>query len=472
MLLTVQIVRKKGASFDEKMRLSMKGISRKRQWLRTFLTNVEQQQHLVEKRGVDSRVVKKFDPFPIRFQEGSLEQQPSAQLFSKLGLSSPLISYMSSRYASPTPIQESAIPVLLKGQSALLTSQTGSGKTLAFMLPLIIRMQASEVRRKELHITQQGPRVILFSPTRELSSQLILQAKSLAHYAKFKARYWGNQKQKLGKDVVPDFVVTSPMAFQREMKWNPATIESIILDECDAMLFPESGFVGEVNDIVSRLRADVQIVCVGATALKSDAARWLQRNRPEAAILKANGVGNLPSTIKLHMVSVKEEEGYSKHPALERAIAPFLSYPNRDRHPDSHPRCIIFCNSISSCRSTAHILSERFSDRAESYCLHGEMRPHQREQNWAGFVQDSASAENTKKLKILVCTDLSSRGIDVQNVQHVVIFDLPSSLPDFLHRAGRTGRAGNSGEVTFIVGRGEKAKVLELFQSGDSRNHK
>jgi superfamily II DNA/RNA helicase len=410
----------------------------------------------------------RFDPFPIRLIEGSDEQKSAQQLFSKLGLSSNLSLYMSQRYKEPTPIQQISIPILLKGHSALLSSQTGSGKTLAFMLPLIVRMQASEQKRNELGIKQKGPRVIIFSPTRELSSQLITQAKSLSHYAKFRARVWGNERLKLGKETVPDLVVTSPNAFQREMRWNPATIESLVIDESDVLLSRDAGFYEEINEIMSSLKPNVQIICVGATALKSDASKWIQRVRPESATLKATGVGDLPSTIKLHMCAVRDGEGYDKYPALERALGPFLSFPDRKQNPLSYPRCIVFCNSVNSCRATAHMLSEKFPDVAETFCLHGEMRPLQREESWGNFIRDASSGEtmHTKKLKILVCTDLSSRGIDVQNVQHVIIFDLPNYLPDFLHRAGRTGRAGIKGDVTVIVGRGEKAKVLELFEQG------
>ena len=410
----------------------------------------------------------RYDPFPIKFPDGSPEKQASAQAFSKLGLSGPLIEYMSSRYEHPTLIQQAAIPILLKGESALLTSQTGSGKTLAFMLPLIVRMQAAEMRRKERQIKQQGPRLIIFSPTRELGMQIFDQAKSISHFAKYRARIWGNQKHKLSKkEGVPDVVVASPLAYQRDMKWSPWTVDAIVLDECDAMLSPDSGFVNELNEVVRRLRPEVQIVCVGATALKSEAGRWLQRLRPDSKIIKIKGVGDLPPSIRLRMVSVQDDEGYNKHPALERAIAPFLSYPNRD-DPRAPPRCIVFCNSVASCRSTAHTLSERFTDVADTYCLHGEMRPLQREENFKGFAENPSTSPMKPKLKILVCTDLSSRGIDVQNVQHVVIFDLPSNLPDFIHRAGRTGRAGKEGEVTFVVGRGEKQQVIDLFEQKKS----
>ena len=426
----------------------------------------------------------RHDPYPICHAEGSAEQVQAAKVFSKLGLSSSLITYMSTRFDHPTPIQEMSIPLLLKGSSALMTSQTGSGKTLSYMLPLIVRMQASEQKRKEQPDVKHkdGPRVVVLSPTRELTAQVISQARSISHFAKFRARAWGNneKQKKREKDVVPDLVVSSPSAFVREMKlYNWSTIESLVLDECDALLFRDSGFVEEIEDITSRIGKKVQIVCVGATALKSEARRWLEKHRPEAEIIKAEGAGDLPSNIKVHMVSVKEEEGYNKHPALERALAPFLSFPKRDKKDTYAPRCIVFCNSVASCRSTAHTLEEKYADIAECYCLHGEMKPNQREENFTMFVNESPLATTKdsndlsqsgigtkKKLKILVCTDLSSRGIDVRNVQHVVIFDLPNNILDFLHRAGRTGRAGQAGEVTFIVGRGEKNKLVEVLEKG------
>jgi ATP-dependent RNA helicase DDX5/DBP2 len=139
---------------------------------------------------------------------------------------------------------------------------------------------------------------------------------------------------------------------------------------------------------------------------------------------------------------------------LERALGQFLFKKK------NASKCLVFCNSVASCRSTHHVLGEKFSDVCEAFCLHGEMRQMQREESWKSFV----SNQDDKK-KVLVCTDLSSRGLDVSEVSNVVIFDIPNSLPDLIHRAGRTGRAGREGNVTFVVGRGEKHAVMQLLNS-------
>lgn len=388
--------------------------------------------------------------------------EAGAKLFSRLGLSGPSIQYMSSRFASPTPVQELAIPVLLKGTSALVSAETGTGKTLSFLLPLVIRMQSFEQQRRLSGDTRgkyftQGPRTVVFSPTRELSGQLFAQAKSLSHELKFKARLWGNEKKKLGLDVVPDVVVSSPGTFLRENKYNPALIESLVIDEVDAMLFHDSGFTDEVTHFVKTLDRNCQIVCVGATALKGDSWEWLKSIRKDAVKLKPNAGGGggvlLPDTISVQFERVEDREGYDKHGALERALATFL-------FKKQSSRCIIFCNSVASCRSTHHVMTEKFAGECDAYCLHGEMRPLQREESWTAFSQ---SGSTPQKKRVLVCTDLSSRGLDVHDVDLVVIFDVPNSLPDLIHRAGRTGRAGRHGQVTFVVGRGEKQKVTQLL---------
>ncbi|KAH9261007.1 hypothetical protein BASA81_000711 [Batrachochytrium salamandrivorans] len=391
--------------------------------------------------------------------------EAGGKMFSRLGLSGPSIQYMSSRFSSPTPVQELAIPVLLKGTSALMSAETGTGKTLGFLLPLVIRMQSFEQQRKVSGNSTvargkyftQGPRTVVFSPTRELSGQLFTQAKSLSHELKFKARLWGNEKKKLGLEVVPDLVVSSPGTFLRENKYNPALIESLVIDEVDAMLFHNSGFTDEITGFIKTLNQNCQIVCVGATALKGDSWEWLKSIRKDAVKLKPNGGGNvlLPDTISVHFEQVEDREGYDKHGALERALATFL-------FKKKSSRCIIFCNSVASCRSTHHVMTEKFAEECDSYCLHGEMRPLQREESWNAFSQSNPSSSSLKK-RVLVCTDLSSRGLDVHDVDLVVIFDIPNSLPDLIHRAGRTGRAGRQGQVTFVVGRGEKQKVTQLL---------
>lgn len=386
--------------------------------------------------------------------------EASSRLFSKLGLSGPSIDFMASRFAKPTPVQELAIPVLLKGQSALVSAETGTGKTLSFLLPLVIRMQSFEQHRKMAPNTtggkffNEGPRTVVFSPTRELSAQLFAQAKTLSHELKFKARLWGNEKKKLGVNVVPDLVVSSPGTFLRENKYNVKLIESLVIDEVDAMLFHESGFTEEITHFVRELDPKCQIVCVGATALKGDSWEWLKTVRKDAVKLKTSAAGVLlPETISVQFEQVEDREGYDKHGALERAMATFL-------YKKQKSRCIIFCNSVASCRSTHHVMGEKFAEQCDAYCLHGEMRPMQRDESWTNFTND-----NSKKKQVLVCTDLSSRGVDVNDVDLVVIFDVPNSLPDLIHRAGRTGRAGRKGQVTFVVGRGEKQKVTQLLLS-------
>ena len=302
----------------------------------------------------------------VRYLDGSPEKEVASKVFSKLGLSSKFVSYLASRFQYPTPIQEAAIPILLKGKSALLTSETGSGKTLAYLLPLLVRMQAFEQQRlmDTSRTHKAGPRIVVFSPTRELSNQIILQAKSISHEVKFKARLWGNKKLKLGKDIAPDLVVSSPQAFARDMKWNYSTIESVVFDECDAMLFKDSGFVPDINEFLGKVSPTSQIVCVGATALQGDSLRWLRHIRPEALLVKTKGSGYIPETIRIQTSPVLADEGYNKHPALERSLNQIIAAINQENKKIENPeenvkKCILFCNSISSCRSTHHILTSR-----------------------------------------------------------------------------------------------------------------
>lgn len=386
--------------------------------------------------------------------------------FSELGYSARVLEFIQAReYERPTRIQERSLPVLLGGSSAILAAETGTGKTLAYLLPVVMRMQEKEQERKRLQEqSRKGPRVVIFAPTRELSNQLIREAKMVSHFAKFKARVWGNTRRRLDSDVVPDVVVASPATFQREMRWDPRLIETLVLDECDVLLNPTLGFVDDIHHLVEReLSPQAQIVCVGATAnLHGQARSFLLKHRKQKGFEYINTMPNrktttrsvsVPGNIRFIKNLVEPQEGFDKHPCLVRTMRELV-----DVKPQIS-KVMLFCNSVASCRSTEHVLHERFSrEELQTFCLHGDMRPKQREESFQSFVHNSQS-----KVAVLVCTDISSRGIDIPELDHVVLFDLPNNFADFIHRVGRCGRAGKLGKCTVIVGRGESDSLKNLL---------
>jgi len=381
----------------------------------------------------------------------------AAAAFARLGVNSTSLGALADqRIVSPTPIQTLAIPVLLGGRSALLSAETGSGKTLAFALPLAERLVSHEAKLG-CRASPGSPRALVLLPTRELASQVGAEFKKLSHHFRFAARVLagGNGrkaiKQALASPV--DVLVSCPhmlrdLAARNDVRLR--AVQALVVDEADTMLNSHSGFADDVTAVARQCPAAAQIVLAGATVKGRGYCRdWLRQLRGEGAfdVVETEGAGRLPVQIKLVVETVDE---YDKHPALLDTVRAAVA---------RNARLIVFCNSVPSCRSTAHVL-EAFASQAgiANVCsLHGDMLPMQRAEAWRRFTSTPAPA-------IAVCTDVAARGLDVADVDHVVLFDVPRGEEDFVHRAGRTGRGGKGGRVTVIAGRGEKDWAQALLQ--------
>ncbi len=323
----------------------------------------------------------------------------------------------------PTPVQEAAIPVVRGGHDAIVQAPTGTGKTLAFLLPLFERMKS------EAAVVQ----TLIVTPTRELTIQIAKVAANLgpAFDIKTLAIYGGQdierQKQKLGRH--PQLIIGTPGRLLDHLRHRTLDLSSankIVLDEADEML--KLGFIEDVEALLSALAGDHQLVLFSATIperVRKLAHRFM--DRPEEIVIEAKNF--TLDTIEQKIVDTTEENKTDKLCELINRYQPYLA--------------MVFCHTKQRVHNVTMALAGRGYLVDE---LHGDLSQVQRTLVMKRFRE--------AKLQILVTTDIAARGIDVEGVTHVFNYDIPQRTEDYIHRIGRTGRAGRDGvAVTFVNAR-------------------
>ena len=334
-----------------------------------------------------------------------------------------LIVLQKSSIYEPTPVQEAAIPVVRGGHDAIVQAPTGTGKTLAFLLPLFERMKS------EAAVVQ----TLIVTPTRELTIQIAKVAANLgpAFDIKTLAIYGGQdierQKQKLGRH--PQLIIGTPGRLLDHLRHRTLDLSSankIVLDEADEML--KLGFIEDVEALLSALAGDHQLVLFSATIperVRKLAHRFM--DRPEEIVIEAKNF--TLDTIEQKIVDTTEENKTDKLCELINRYQPYLA--------------MVFCHTKQRVHNVTMALAGRGYLVDE---LHGDLSQVQRTLVMKRFRE--------AKLQILVTTDIAARGIDVEGVTHVFNYDIPQRTEDYIHRIGRTGRAGRDGvAVTFVNAR-------------------
>ncbi|RYY33722.1 DEAD/DEAH box helicase, partial [archaeon] len=360
--------------------------------------------------------------------------------------------------------------------STVFTAATGTGKTLAYLVPLMQRLKLEE---QELGIVArpQRPRAIILVPTRELAVQVLAVVKRMCHVVKLRAvgvvggSKQGSQRRDL--DTPVDIVVATPgrlTMLHRQGYFFLSDARCVVLDEVDTLLDAEAGFLDEVMKILvpmgvchppagarqpPRLDGDAtpsqqhQIVLAGAT-IPAAAKRRIQSLFPSIPLVAAASAHRLADGITQKWVRVSGEPS-AKYVHLLDACAHIggdaavlrPSHAAGDTAPPAVPRsaqAMLFCNTVASARASAHLLEERgFS----VVSLHGDIPPGRRKEEVAAFICGQA--------QFLVCTDAAARGLDFPGLQHIVMVDFPLNPVEYLHRAGRVGRAGEKGHVVNLV---------------------
>ena len=357
--------------------------------------------------------------------------------FADLNLDKNILSAVRSEgYESPTPIQAQAIPFALDGRDIMASAQTGSGKTAAFLLPTLQKL----TKRSEK--PGKGPRALVLTPTRELAAQV---EKNALAYAKNMRWFrtvsivggasFGYQTRALSKPV--DLIVATPgrlMDLMQSGKVDFERLEVLILDEADRML--DMGFIDDIETIVEATPSDRQTLLFSATwdGAVGKLARKLTKDPEVVEVERVDDQGKIEEQL-LYCDDMRH-----KNRLLDHIL--------RDANID---QCVIFTSTKAM---TEVIADELYEKGFAANCLHGDMP-----QGWRNrTLMDLRKG----RCKILVATDVAARGIDVPTITHVINYDLPKQAEDYVHRIGRTGRAGRTGIAITFAEVNEYVKVHKI----------
>jgi superfamily II DNA/RNA helicase len=354
--------------------------------------------------------------------------------FKNLGLNSQLLKALEHYgYKQPTEVQEMAIPVALQGKSVVVRSQTGSGKTIAFGLPII----------NNVDISLNGVQVLVICPTRELASQVTDEFRKLTKFSeniKVVPVFGGSDmSRQINAIKGAKIIVGTPgriMDHMRRKTLKLHLVKSIVLDEADEML--EMGFKEDVETILKGMPRDRQTLLFSATfskQIKAIIADFLQDATSIEVGKENQSVENIVLTYALVSKNQKKE-------ALVEALKHY--------NPST---AIVFCNT----KSMVSVIEKNLKElKYQAVELHGDLRQSERKR-----VMD---AMKSGRSNILVATDVAARGIDINDIDYIINFDLPNKVEYFLHRIGRTARAGKGGNAFSIITTGEQLQNLKQFE--------
>lgn len=354
-------------------------------------------------------------------------QQPTDINFKELALNTSLLKALDEvGYETPSPIQAATIPLLLEGRDIIGQAQTGTGKTAAFALPLLSNI---DLKRKD-------PQLLVLAPTRELAIQVAEAFQKYAHHMKgfHVLPIYGGQDYKVQISALNrgvHVVVGTPgrvMDHMRKGTLKLKGLDALVLDEADEML--RMGFIDDVEWILEQSPADRQIALFSATMpqqIRRIATRYL--NNPEQVTIKAK-----TTTVETIRQRFWPVSGVHKLDALTRIL-----------EAEDFDGIIIFVRTKTSTVD----LTEKLQARGyAATALNGDIAQNQRERTIAQLKQG--------RLDIIVATDVAARGLDVDRISHVINYDIPTDTEAYVHRIGRTGRAGRQGDAILFVAPREK----------------
>jgi ATP-dependent RNA helicase RhlE len=352
--------------------------------------------------------------------------------FSKLGLSQKVVDGVrAAGYNDPTPIQLRAVPIILEGRDLIGCAQTGTGKTAAFALPIISRLN------------QRGAlRALVLEPTRELAAQVETAIRDYARFTNlrtvvlFGGTGYGRQDQELRQGA--DIVVATPGRLLDQInrgKLRLNQIEMLVLDEADRML--DMGFLPDVRRVIERCPRSRQTMLFSATIPPEieQLCHWALRN-PETIEIGRRRSPAENVTHALYPVDVGQ-----KQELLEELL----------RRTD-YDQVLIFCRTKNGADRVARKLQQQGHVLA---VLHSNRTQRERERALNGFRDG--------RFEVMVATDIAARGIDVEQISHVINFDVPHHPEDYVHRIGRTGRAQSVGDA-FTLMTGEDVQEIAAIE--------
>ncbi len=358
--------------------------------------------------------------------------------FSELSLSAPILQAVEEAgYTQPTPIQAEAIPAILSGRDVLGCARTGTGKTAAFALPLIQRLEDSWTAAREIRV-----RSLILSPTRELAIQLYKNINMFAQHTELATLLvhggvgFDNQVDILRGGI--DILVATPgrmldLIARKSLRLDQ--VEIFVVDEADRML--DMGFSPDIRKVAKMLPQSRQALFFSAT-MPQDALKLAGSFLRKPLHLSVDPVSAVAENISKSLYYVEKNDKF----ALLEWILKQLNY----------DRVLVFCRT----RRGADLLTERMK-KAELpvAVLHGDKTQLHRQT----ILEEFRSGE----MPVLIATDLAARGIDIENISHIINFDLPNEAETFVHRIGRTARAGASGSALSFCDPTEKSYLREIL---------
>ncbi len=343
-------------------------------------------------------------------------------------------------YSEPTPIQAEAIPVVINGQDVLGCAQTGTGKTAAFALPMIHNLIQQELPQSG----RRHPRGLILTPTRELATQIGVNINDYSTKTRLRTTtIFGGVSQNRQVDALRrgvDIVVATPgrlldLVNQRHLDLGDIT--TLVLDEADTML--DMGFINDIRKIIAMLPTERQTLFFSATM-------------PPNIVKLSNDILRSPVRIEVARQSSAAE-------TVEQTIYSIRQNDKRDLlvailKEDDVDSALVFTRTKYGADKVAKHLSV---SGIQAEAIHGNKSQPQRDRAMNGF--------KSGKIRVLVATDIASRGIDVDELSHVINFELPNVPESYVHRIGRTGRAGMSGKALSFCNEADERKYLRDIQN-------
>lgn len=361
--------------------------------------------------------------------------------FIDLGLLTTLVKTLKSkRHFNPTEIQANIIPLLMGGQSVVGVSETGSGKTLAYVLPILHALKTLETEGNPV-TAENSPRALVLVPTRELGDQVSKVFKSLTHDTRLRVRpaLGGMSLADTRKNVsgVFEILLATPgrlvQLIESELI-NLSDVRTLVIDEADQMM--DQGFLPDSSFVVDSCPKDLQMALFSATV--SPTVQELMNDLfASAEVIRSKGSGKVVSSLVTK--NLKVEDG-KRWPLFEMLIKQKVE-----------GGTMVFANTREQCDKIAKELTEK---GYECVVYRGEMEKSDRRDNLKKF--------RTGKVGLLVATDLAGRGLDIEHVGRVINYHLPKQMENYVHRAGRTARAGRKGVVVNLVTERDQRLISRL----------
>jgi len=352
--------------------------------------------------------------------------------FSQLGLPAALVRACEQLgYREPTPVQRQAIPIVSDGSDLIACAETGTGKTAAFLLPIIQKLMATKLT---------GTSVLVVAPTRELALQTEAACRELAPKQIRCTALIGGASYTRQADALrrgAHIIVATPgrlLDFMQRGALDFSNLTTLVLDEADRML--DMGFLPAIKRLIAALPIERQTLLFSAT-MSPEIEKIARSAMRSPRLVEVSARGKAAETI----------EQFAYPVAVHSKTVLLLDLLERERF----ERVLVFTRTRREAERLAHILEARAHKVNR---IHAERSQAQRESALRNFKNGST--------RILVATDIAARGLDIDSVSHVINYDVPEAAEDYVHRIGRTGRAGNRGSAITLVTSGEESSLRAI----------